>query len=437
MQTVLGSIRDLAIRLAERPSDLEPLLEQVGERELVLLGEATHGTSEFYRLRADISRRLIEDRRFELVAVEGDFPDVARLNAWVLGDLAGEAEDAFGEFERFPRWMWRNREMLAFVSWLREHNAALPRARRVRLYGLDLYSLYRSAEAVIACLDEHFPELAGQARDLWECLDGSGDPQRYGYEAAAGIRAACGPAVRELLAALVGRGVPTDHPEAQEAFLHARHNMRVVANAEAWYRALFDRHANTWNLRDRHMAESLRALQDFHRARGGSGKAVVWAHNSHLGDARATEMGRRGDLNLGQLMRQQVGRDNVLLVGFTTWAGRVAAAREWDGEVEHFTLRPARLDSIEHQLHESGLECFFLPLDDPHALPLRQVMLERAVGVVYRPRSERASHYFEASVASQFDALFHVDESSAVEPFDLPGHWHVHARVPETWPYGL
>lgn len=439
-RTLLNSVRDHAVRLDGNLRDYEELLDQVGERSLVLLGESTHGTSEFYHMRAQITQRLIEEKGFDAVAVEADWPDAYRLNRFALGIGDEESEQAFADFERFPRWMWRNRDVLRFIEWLAAHNDSRDEPRKAGFYGLDLYSMYRSAAAVAEYLEKVDPEQATLARKVYECLDHVRDPQQYGFEAASGLRPDCREALQEQLvvlsardeAALVGGGLA-----ARDEQFYAEHNAQVVKNAEAYYRGMFGSRINTWNLRDEHMAATLLKLQRYRRERGGVGKVVVWAHNSHVGDARATEMNRRRELNLGQLARQQAGEDQVVLVGFTTYTGRVAAAHDWDGEVEHFQLRPALPESFEDLFHRSRVGDFFLRLDTREARPLRDLQLERAVGVIYRPRTERASHYFEASLAAQFDAVFHVDESHAVEPFDLPWHWHEERDMPETWPTGL
>jgi erythromycin esterase-like protein len=418
--------RALAQRLQERATDYDALLEMAADRRFVLLGEATHGTQEFYRMRAEITRRLIAEHGFDAIAVEADWPDAWRVNRYVQGDGDDDAASALDDFERFPQWMWRNREVLNFISWLRTCNAALGPQARVGFYGLDLYSLYRSADAVIHYLQQVDPEQAEIARGRYAALDHAREPQVYGYQAAFGQR----PAAREATVAqlLQLREDAQAYLErnglaAIDAHFFAERNAAVVVNAETYYRAMFGRRINTWNLRDAHMRDTLLALADYRIRRGGTGKVVVWAHNSHLGDARATEAHLRGEWNLGQLMRQEVG-DKALLVGFTTYTGHVSAASQWDGEVEHKWVRPALHDSYEYLFHSTGIDRFFLKLNDPAAEPLRETMLERAIGVIYVPQTERASHYFVTSLAQQFDAVFHLDETAALEPLDAPRHWH-------------
>ncbi|QBY55744.1 erythromycin esterase family protein [Cupriavidus oxalaticus] len=417
------AVREAAQRLQGNASDYDPLLDMARGKDFVLLGEATHGTAEFYRMRAQITQALVRGQGFDAVAIEGDWPDAWRVNRYVQGEGNDSAKEALSDFERFPSWMWRNREFLAFIEWLRGHNASLPPERRVGVYGLDLYSLYRSAAAVIRYLERADPLQAEAARQHYAALDHVRDPAAYGYQAAAGLREpARDGAIRQLLqlrtdeAAYISR----NGLAAMDSHYFAERNATVVVNAEAYYREMFGRRVSTWNLRDAHMAQTLFSLAAYRLRRGGNGRIVVWAHNSHLGDARATESQLRGEWNLGQLVRQQA-VTQALLVGFTTYAGHVCAASRWDGDPEHKTVVPALHDSWEALFHSTGLDRFFLPLGPQASHALFEVMLERAIGVLYLPRTERASHYFDASIAGQFDALFHLDETTALEPLQ-PGH---------------
>lgn len=419
--------------------DHDALLEMVGDRAFVLLGEATHGTHEFYSMRAQITRRLIEEHGFDAIAIEGDWPDTFQLNRYACNGGAVSLDAAFDQFQRFPTWMWRNRVVSDFAQWLHAHNAALPATSRIGIHGLDLYSLYRSAEAVIAYLEQVDPDQVEAARRLYACLDHVQDPQAYGYAAAAGIRPPCRDAAARLLVDLVRKApeyrADDGRAKANEQFV-AERNAYVVLNAEHYYREMFAGRANSWNLRDAHMVNTLLALRHHLRDNGCSGRIVVWAHNSHLGDARATAMGKRGEWNVGQLLRQQVGTQGALLVGFTTYTGHVTAARDWDRAAERRWVRPARRDSYEHAFYASGLDRFFLPLRDEVVAAMDNPMLERAIGVVYRPETELESHYFSALIGSQFDAVFHLDETSAVEPLDVSEHWVRH-EPPDTYPSGL
>lgn len=418
----LDLIRGTAIRLGGVAGDYDALLESVGDRPLVLLGEATHGTREFYRMRAEITLRLIREKAFDAVAVEADWPDAYRLNRYVRGEDGGaDAEEAFGDFQRFPVWMWRNEEVLRFVRELRDINASRAPEGRIGFYGLDMYSLYRSSEAVIAYLDDVDQEQAALAREQYATLDHVRDPQRYGYEAVSGLRPDARAVVQERLNELLRRApayLELDGRPAADAFFFAERNAQVVKSAEAYYRAMFGSRAESWNLRDRHMVETLFALQSYLRKQERPGSVVVWAHNSHLGDARATEMSRAGEWNVGQLVREALGPQQAFLVGFTTSTGTVTAAHDWGGEAESRKIRVALPESYEGLFQRTRLQRFYLPLGGPVGEALKVPMLERAIGVLYRPETEYHSHYFMASLPAQFDAVFHLDETSAVEPMD-------------------
>lgn len=435
----LQLIRQRATVLGAGDSDYDGLLDMVGDRSFVLLGEASHGTHEFYAMRADITRRLIVEHGFDAVAVEADWPDAYGLNRYVRAQTEVSLDDAFGEFQRFPTWMWRNTDVRGFIGWLHAHNATRAVHERAGFYGLDLYSLYRSAEAVIEYLEGVDPAQAANARRLYACLDHVREPQDYAYGAAHGLRPACRSGAVALLADLVHRGpdyLAGDGSAAEDEQFFAERNAHVVLDAERYYREMFGGRVHTWNLRDAHMVDTLAALHQHLRSAGRKGRIVVWAHNSHLGDARATEMGLRGEWNVGQLVRQRMGNLGALLVGFTTYTGHVTAARDWDAPAERRWVRPAPQGSYEFLLHRSRCDRFFLPLRDDMARCLSEPLLERAIGVVYRPETERASHYFEASLSAQFDAVFHLDETTAVEPFDITTHWQ-HHEVPDTYPSGL
>ncbi|WP_104202135.1 erythromycin esterase family protein [Billgrantia saliphila] len=439
MTTPQDFVRDNAIPLAGRSTDYDGLLDQVGERSLVLLGEASHGTAEFYRMRAEITRRLIREKGFEAVIVEADWPDALRLNRYTRGEGDDSLKTAFDDFQRFPQWMWRNTEVRDFIGWLKEHNADLPAERQVGFHGLDIYSLHRSAEAVIEYLEGIDPEQARLAREGYGCLDHGGDPVRYGHDAAFGLSRICEDAAVRLLADLLEKSSGYLHEDgrcSQDEQFFAEQNARVVVNAEHYYRAMFGSRVDTWNLRDEHMTDTIVELREHLRRQGGQGKVVVWAHNSHLGDASFTDMGwHRGQHNVGQLVRHRFGADQALLVGFTTHTGFVSAARDWDGPVEHRKVRPSMAGSVERLFHDSGVGDFYLSLGE-RAAPLKEPLWERAIGVIYRPESERISHYFQTSVADQFDAVFHVDETRAVEPFDKGELWRPE-EVPDTYPFGI
>jgi protein-L-isoaspartate(D-aspartate) O-methyltransferase len=396
--------------------DLGALLDRLSGSRVVLIGEATHGTSEFYRMRARISQELIRRRGFTIVAVEADWPDARQVTRYVqaLPDGHRPAEAAFA---RFPTWMWRNHETWAFVEWLRDFNAEVHEpARRGGFYGLDLYSLFASIRSVLEYLERVDPPAARLARERYSCLTPwQADPQAYARAAVTGRYRVCEREAVAMLHDMLSRELQYAERDG-DRFLDAVQNARLVADAERYYRAMYYGASESWNQRDRHMFDTLERLLDFH---GPSAKAIVWAHNSHLGDARATEMSARGELNLGQLCRQGFG-DEAFLVGFGTDHGTVAAAHEWGDPMRVMTLRPAHPESYERLCHDAGTKAFLLPLREPGRDEVRAELaparLERAVGVVYRPDTELQSHYFHASLPYQFDEYIWFDETRAVRP---------------------
>ena len=442
VQSLSEALNDEAYPLTGNREDFDPLMALVGDARFVLIGEASHGTHEFYRIRAEITKRLIREKGFAGVAVEADWPDAYRVNRYVQGrGNDNDATQALGGFKRFPQWMWRNADVLEFVGWLRDCNDALPIARRVGFYGLDLYSLHASMDAVLAYLRKVDPEAALRAERRYACFDQFGEePQTYGYAVTSRLAAAC---ENEVVAQLVelqqsaAKYALRDGRLAADDLFFAEQNARVVQNAERYYRAMFGNRAQSWNVRDRHMAATLDALIAFLEYDRREPKVVVWAHNSHLGDARATEMGRRGELNVGQLVRERWGHSAVL-VGFSTYAGTVTAASDWDQPAERKVVRPALEESYEALFHQMGGGNFFLDLrgTSEAMLSLRQPRLERAIGVIYRPETERLSHYFRSRLPHQFDALFHYDMTRAVEPLERTGIWE-RGELPETYPSTL
>ncbi|HEX6184468.1 MAG TPA: erythromycin esterase family protein [Pyrinomonadaceae bacterium] len=437
------------VRAAARPlegakGDHDPLLGLVGAARFVLLGEASHGTHEFYAERAAITKRLIEEKNFTAVAVEADWPDAYRVNRYVRGESDDrDAREALGGFKRFPTWMWRNTVVVEFVEWLRAYNDALPAsATKVGFYGLDLYSLYTSIEAVLGYLDKVDPEAARRARGRYSCFEHFGeDTTAYAYAAVYGAAESCAPAVVEQLVELRRRAselANRDGRVARDEFFYAEQNARLVRNAEEYYRSMFRGRVNSWNMRDMHMAETLDALVAHLSGEGRPAKVAVWEHNSHLGDARATEMGEGGEWNVGQLVRERYERD-CFLVGFTTHRGTVTAAHDWDEPGRRMRVRDALEGSYEALFHDAGQGRFMLDLREEGAARdlLRRPRLERAIGVIYRPETERPSHYFHARLAEQFDAVFHFDETRAVEPLEPSVHWEAGEEPPETYPTGI
>ena len=434
------------VRRAARPlddlEDVDAIARAASEAHVVLLGEASHGTREFYALRAAITRQLIERYGFDGVALEADWPDMLRAHRWVQGGMQdANARQALENFRRFPQWMWRNREFLRLVQWLRSYNDLQPTHKRAGLYGLDLYSLHGSVQSVLAYLEAHEPDQVEAARRRYGCFDHFiEDPQRYGQAAHFGLSEGCQREVLQQLQAMMARSVPRIEEGAQreDELFHAQLNALVVRNAERYYRIMFEGSTASWNQRDRHMGQVLQRLREhLTRTRGHPARLVVWAHNSHLGDARATEVSGYGQLNLGQLVREASGPGESFILGFSTDHGSVAAASDWDEPVQFKRVTPARHDSWEGLLHDTGLDLFLLPLggDELQRL-LAPPRLERAIGVIYRPETERASHYFEASLSQQFDAVLHVDRSHALHPLDGAAPPQA-LEEPETFPSGL
>ena len=439
---VTESIRKEAWPLSGEVDDYNQLLAVIGNARFCLLGEATHGTHEFYRERAEITKQLIKEKGFTAVAVEADWPDAFRVNRYVRGlSDDNNADEALSGFKRFPTWMWRNTVVVDFVEWLRAYNASLPNdSVKVGFYGLDLYSLYTSIEAVLSYLTRIDPEAAKRARYRYSCFEHFGeDTQAYGYAATLGITESCEREVIDQLVELRRRAADyasRDGRVAQDEFFFAEQNARLVLNAERYYRTMFHGRVESWNLRDRHMAETLDALFTHLNSQRQPGKIAVWEHNSHLGDARATYMADYGELNVGQLVRERHGSQAVL-IGFTTFTGTVTAASDWDGPAERKRVRPALADSYERLLHDVGISNFVIDLHNSELSQLlRNPRLERAIGVIYVPQTERQSHYFDARLSDQFDAVIHCDETQALEPLERYALWET-GEPPETFPTGI
>jgi len=438
-----NAVQEMLQPLNGRLGDYDGLLALIHEARFCLLGEATHGTHEFYKERAEITKRLIKEKGFTAVAVEADWPDAFRVNRYVrgLGDDR-DADEALSGFKRFPTWMWRNTVVLDFVEWLRDYNASLPEgATRVGFYGLDLYSLYTSIEAILSYLRRVDPQAADRARYRYSCFEHfAEDTQAYGYAANFGITESCESEVIEQLVELRRKAAEyasRDGRVAHDEFFFAEQNARLVLNAERYYRTMFRGRVESWNLRDRHMAETLDALVTHLNNQGQHAKVAVWEHNSHLGDARATYMADYGEINVGQLVRERYGPEAVL-VGFTTYTGTVTAASDWDGPAERKRVRPALTNSYEASFHDVTTPNFLLPFRDnmSASIAVSDPSLERAIGVIYLPQTERQSHYFEARLADQFDAVIHLDETHALEPLERETFWET-GEPPETFPTGV
>ena len=443
-------IADSAQVLHGTANDYDKLLDLIGDARFVLIGEASHGTHEFYAERARITQRLIEEKGFMAVAVEADWPDAYRVNHYVRQTPISKAEykdgsaiDALSGFQRFPSWMWRNTDVAHFVDWLKMHNdESTEQQDKVGFYGLDLYSMFSSMEEVLKYLDKVDPDAAALARKRYSCFDHfNRDSQRYGYTTGLGLSVSCEDEVHQQLNELLDRKlqhIKSGDSADIDAQFYAQQNAKVVRNAEEYYRSMFRGRVSSWNLRDGHMAETLTAL-DKHLSEGAAkpAKIVVWAHNSHVGDARATEIGQQGELNLGQLIRQEYG-DQCFLLGMTTYHGSVTASSDWDAPAEFKYVRPSVMDSYEEAMHAAEVPRFVLPLKFNGLLrtALSKSRLSRAIGVIYRPATERQSHYFYVNLPQQFDAILHIDKTRAVKPLD---HLNVliSGEAPETYPVGI
>jgi erythromycin esterase-like protein len=433
-------LRRAAIAITGDERDHDRIVERAARARFALIGEASHGTHEFYRERARITKRLIVEHGFRAVVAEADWPDAYRVNRYVRG-LSDDrnADQALSSFRRFPAWMWRNTVVAEFVHWLRGYNDAQDEAHKVGFYGMDLYSLSTSIEAVLAYLDRVDPLAAKRARYRYACFDHfAEDTQAYGYAAAFGLRKTCEDEVVQQLVDMAGHAADYAHGRddaGADDFFFAEQNARLVRNAEEYYRTMFRGRVSSWNLRDRHMVETLDAL-DAHLARdGGAPRIAVWAHNSHLGDARATEMGELGEWNVGQLVRENHGSD-AMLIGFSTHHGTVTAASDWGGNAQRKAVREGLPGSYEALFHDTGMGNFALLPEDAALHEELARRLQRAIGVIYLPETERASHYFHATLGRQFDAMIHLDETRALDPLDR-GAGEVEEEAPETYPTGV
>jgi len=426
-------IRSIAYPL-EAAGDLDPLIERIGDARYLLLGEASHGTSDYYAWRAEISRRLIREKGFSFIGVEGDWPDCYRVNRYVKGapDSGGSAREVLHAFERWPTWMWANEEVVELAEWLRGHNEGLPEQKKVGFYGLDVYSLWDSLDATTKFLERLGPDAVRSAKEAFRCFEPyREDAQGYAW-ATRMISESCEEEAVAMLADL-RRNAPKSAGESREAYFSAEQDALVVKNAERYYRAMVRGGANSWNIRDRHMVETLDRLMDFH---GPDAKAIVWAHNTHIGDARATDMERSGMVNVGQLVRERRPERDVVLVGFGSFSGSVIAGREWGAPMERMPVPPAREGSWEDLLHEAGAgNRLIIFADGKPSEAFREARGHRAIGVVYDPAYEAFGNYVPTVLPERYDAFLYLDETEALRPLHLRAvEDH---EVPETFPTGV
>jgi erythromycin esterase-like protein len=417
------------------PADLDPLLEQIGDARYVLIGEASHGTSDFYRWRAELSKRLIVERGFSFVAVEGDWPDCYRVNRWVKSypDSGHSAYDVLHAFERWPTWMWANHEVMDFVTWLREYNAPRPFDSQAGFYGLDVYSLYESMEEVVRYLEEIDPAAASVARRAYSCFEPYYDDVQEYARATALVPTSCEDEAVSILATLRQKA-PEYSADGREAYFNAEQNALVARGAELYYRTMVRGGPGSWNVRDHHMVDTFERLMRFH---GPLARGIVWEHNTHVGDARFTDMARAGMVNVGQLVRQRHGNEGVVLVGFGSYHGTVIAAEEWGSPMQRLRVPNARDDSYEGAMHRSGVPQFLLVFDgsdDGGIAGLDTVRGHRAIGVVYEPAHERWGNYVPTLLPRRYDSFIFLDHTDALDPLHMPVR--VTGEPPETYPSG-
>jgi erythromycin esterase-like protein len=416
--------------------DLDPLMDTIGDSRYVLLGEASHGTSEFYTWRTEISKRLIEERGFSFIAVEGDWPDCYRVNRYAkcLADSGSSAEEVLHAFERWPTWMWANREVVDLVEWMRAHNEKKKPNERSGFFGLDVYSLWESMRAVVEYLEKVDPQLALSAKRAYNCFEPYAEDAQEYARATAIVPTSC---EREAVAVLkeLHTRAPRFIEDSSERFFDAEQNALVARNAELYYRTMVRGGPASWNVRDRHMVETLTRLMRHH---GAGAKAIVWEHNTHIGDARFTDMARAGMLNVGQVVRESHAEDGVVLVGFGTHRGTVIAADEWGAPMERLRVPPAREDSFEHALFEAGVgDSLFVfdGSDNGGVTGLDEPLGHRAIGVVYDPDHERWGNYVPTIVPGRYDAFLYIEETRAVDPLHMA--IKVDGELPETYPSGV
>ncbi|CAF0823269.1 unnamed protein product [Didymodactylos carnosus] len=467
IQLILQYAKQLRTKV---PGDFDPILSAIGDAKVVMIGEASHGTHEFYDNRAELTKRLIKEKGFTVLACEADWPCAWKVNQWVKGVSTNEknAEEALGEFLRFPRWMWRNKVVQEFITWLKAHNEMVKdRKQKTGFYGIDLYSLQASRDEVIKYLEKVDGELAKKAKKNYGCFDRYPTEESYGYSSALGLSLGCEKEAITILKQMLAKHASTmaqnkSQDDYDDSF-YAMENAKIVKEAEKYYRHMFEGGEITWNIRDTHMVE---CLQDLLKHIGDGAKAVIWAHNSHLGDGRETESKRSKEVNIGQLVRQRFGLENTFNIGFTTYTGSVTAADSWDMDPEFKRVKPSLKDSHEYLLHEALITSdtknakshlasngqYYLLFrsnskqqEDTNSISkelndlLHEKRLERAIGVIYRPNTERQSHYFDAHLSTQFDCVIHIETTTALEPLETHPQW-IQGKtdhVPDTFPMNV
>lgn len=428
------SLNELITRhsvLLKEPADLDPLMEKIGDARFVLLGEASHGTHEYYTWRAHLTKRLIEEKGFSFVAVEGDWPDCYRLNRFIKNypDAGASAFEVLHAFDRWPTWMWANWEIVALTEWLRQYNTVHPRDKKVGFYGLDVYSLWESLDAIIHYLEQKDPVTKETAMEAMRCFEPYSDGEGRAYaRATLMVPSVCEDEVVDLLRQI--RQKMPSYNSDEEAVMSAEQNAQVVVNAERYYRAMVRASHASWNIRDHHMTDTLERLMEFY---GPESKAIVWEHNTHVGDARATDM--EGMVNVGQLVRQAYGSHDTFIVGFGSYRGTVVAGRDWGDRMRVMPVPEAMTDSWEHIVHQLDSQDRIIFMDDGLRRELEgRIFGHRAIGVVYHPQYERPGNYVPSQMTERYDAFIYLDKTRALHPL------HIHpdgGQIPETFPFGV
>lgn len=418
--------------LLSASEDLNPLLARIGNAPYVLLGEASHGTHEYYTWRAEISKRLIKEKGFKFIAVEGDWPDCYKINRYIKGldNQDKTPVEILNSFRRWPTWMWANWEIVALVSWLKEYNSTVPSNDKVGFYGLDVYSLWESMEALVKYLEGTDPDAANLAKKAIKCFEPFSEDGQLYARMHYSLPESCREPVVNLLKDIRTKALAYDHDP--EATLNAEQNATIAVNAEAYYRSMISFDDSSWNLRDRHMVDTLNRVFHFH---GSNAKAIVWEHNTHVGDARYTDMAKAGMINVGQLVREQQKHNDVVLVGFSSYQGTVIAGKAWEAPMEVMNVPPARIGSIEDILHSESTEDRLLIFDSHNKKErFKDSLFHRAIGVVYLPENEKYGNYVPSIVSSRYDALIYIDKTTALHPLHVKPDGH---KTPETYPFNF
>jgi erythromycin esterase-like protein len=430
-QEIIDLIRQKTQRL-QSANDLDPLMQRIGDARIVMLGEASHGTHEYYTWRSHITQRLIQEKGFNFIAVEGDWPDCYSLNRYIKQYVPGKtAREVLNEFERWPSWMWANREVAALAEWLHSYNSPLPKNEKVGFYGLDVYSLWDSMDEIKRYLERVDPATLKVANEAFECFEPykKDDGHSYAY-ASQMVPELCETEVVDLLKQIQQK-MPTYDSDFEMAF-STEQNALVAVNAEKYYRAMVRGGGQSWNVRDGHMEETLERLLNFH---GRNSKVVVWAHNTHIGDSRYTDMVDDGMYNIGELVREKYAKEDVVLVGFGSYEGSVIAGKSWGAPMKKMNVPKAKEGTWEHLLHEAGADDKLLIMDDlqDHTL-LNDRIGHRAIGVVYNPEYERYGNYVPSILPRRYDAFLYIDKTKALHPLHMENEHH---DMPDTFPFGV